>query len=228
MLYGEYKRIFLIFRKTLSTYGFTYAYKLPSHIHPSIVFSDARGRSVQIGYNYESDSPFGRLYGEKAELPEYGGSKEARVKKQLQEYLKEIDLYFSSRGTEPFGHNYPATEEDRMSRAKQLFFMNYGNTYHMKKNGEYDEYKRLGVPAATERGWSEELKESLMEKIQSGEDIWHVSTLASLPIEHDEIINCFRRLSSLENAKEITEAVMKSQPLFDSQLFQEIMEVLTK
>lgn len=228
MLHGVYKRIFLIFRETLSTYGFAYAYKLPSHIHPSIVFSDAKGRSVQIGYDYESDFPFGRLYGEKAELPEYSGTKEARVKKQLQEYLRELDLFLSSKGTEPAAHDHPATKEDRMNRAKQLFFMNYGNAYHMKKNGEFDEYKRLGVPTATERAWSEELKESLMEKIQSGEDIWHVSTLASLPIEHDEIINCFRRLSSLENAKEITEAVMKSQPLFDSQLFREITEVLTK
>ena len=214
MLHGVYKRIFLIFRETLSTYGFAYAYKLPSHIHPSIVFSDAKGRSVQIGYDYESDFPFGRLYGEKAELPEYSGTKEARVKKQLQEYLRELDLFLSSKGTEPAAHDHPATKEDRMNRAKQLFFMNYGNAYHMKKNGEFDEYKRLGVPAATERAWSEELKESLMEK--------------SLPIEHDEIINCFRRLSSLENAKEITEAVMKSQPLFDSQLFREITEVLTK
>ena len=67
MMYGIYKKIFLIFSETLSKYGFAYAYKLPSHIHPSIVFSDAKGRSVQIGYDFENDSPFGRLYGEKAE-----------------------------------------------------------------------------------------------------------------------------------------------------------------
>lgn len=228
MLYGIYKRIFLIFSETLSKYGFAFAYRLPSNIHPSIVFSDAKGRSVQIGYDYENGSPFGRLYGEKAELPEYSGSKDARVKKQLQEYLDEIDLYFSSKGTKPANRCHPADEEDRMSRARQLFFTNYGNAYNMKKNGEYDEYKKLMVPAATESAWSEELKESLMEKIQSGEDIWHVSTLANLTIDHDEIINCFRRLSSLGNSKEIAEAVMKSEPLFDRQLFQEIMDVMTK
>ena len=228
MLYGIYKRIFLIFRETLSKYGFAYAYKLPSHIHPSIVFSDARGRSVQIGYDYENNSPFGRLYGEKAELPEYSGTKEARVKKQLQEYLREIDLHFVLKGEAPANRCHPADVEYRMSRARQLFFMNYGNAYHMKKNGEYDEYKKLGVPAETEHAWSEELKESLMGKIQSGEDIWHVSTLANLAIDHDEKINCFRRLSSLRNAKEIAEAVMKSEPLFESQLFRETMEVMNQ
>ena len=228
MLYGIYKRIFLIFSETLSKYGFAFAYRLPSNIHPSIVFSDAKGRSVQIGYNYENNSPFGRLYGENAELPEYSGSKEARVKKQLQEYLDEIDQYFSSKGIAPANRCHPADEEDRMSRARQLFFMNYGNAYHMKKNGEYDEYKKLGVPAETGRAWSEELKDSLLEKIQSGEDIWHVSTLANLAIDHDEKINCFRRLSCLENSKAIAEAVMKSEPLFESQLFREIMEVMNQ
>ena len=192
MLYGIYKRIFLIFRETLSKYGFAYAYKLPSHIHPSIVFSDAKGRSVQIGYDYE------------------------------------IDLHFVLKGEAPANRCHPADVEYRMSRARQLFFMNYGNAYHMKKNGEYDEYKKLGVPAETEHAWSEELKESLMGKIQSGEDIWHVSTLANLAIDHDEKINCFRRLSSLRNAKEIAEAVMKSEPLFESQLFRETMEVMNQ
>ena len=100
MFLGIYKKIFVIFKDTLSKHGFLFSYRLPSNIHPSIVFSNSKGITIQIGYDYENHCPYGRIYGNKLDFPEYEGDLTEHITKQLHEYKRVIDSYLSSKSTE--------------------------------------------------------------------------------------------------------------------------------
>ena len=93
-----------------------------------------------------------------------------------------------------------------IDRAKRLYFSNYANYYNMKRNGEYEEYMQYSIPDTVEQEWSRIILDSLVKKIQNGEDIWLVYDLANVRIDESEIIKCFQTLSKSPNVREIISA----------------------
>ena len=53
-----------------------------------------------------------------------------------------------------------------LSKAKKIYFMNYGNYGNMKSNGEYEEYMKYGVSKALEDEWSRVIIKDLSKRIK--------------------------------------------------------------
>ena len=113
-----------------------------------------------------------------------------------------------------------------MLRAKKLYYINYANFGNMKRNGEYDEYIKYRVPIRLEQEWSREIRDCLMKKIQSGEDVWLVYNLAQLNIEESEMISSFRHLAQSPNAQDILTVLIKCKLLFQPHIFDIVIPVL--
>ena len=113
------------------------------------------------------------------------------------------------------------------SRAKELYFLNYACYWNMKRNGELNEYLRYQVPKALEYEWGEMIKEELLHKIYTGEDVWCVSNLANISLPEIEIVNSFRLLKSSPFIKDIRNAVEKSAVLISASLYDKIIVALT-
>ncbi len=109
-----------------------------------------------------------------------------------------------------------------VSRAKELYFLNYANYGNMMRNGEYEEYRKYHISETQEREWSREIMEDLISRIQSGKDIWRVANLANLRIEESEILKSFQRISSGPNAQMAFAAIEKAEALIPSPLFDKI------
>lgn len=115
-----------------------------------------------------------------------------------------------------------------ITMAKKLYFSNYANYGNMKRNGEYEAYLKYSIPDSLEQEWSRIILDSLLKKIQTGEDIWLVSNLANVRIDESEIIKCFQTLSKSLNVDEIKKVVKKSEHLIAPRLFMLIQAVLEK
>ena len=109
-----------------------------------------------------------------------------------------------------------------VSRAKELYFLNYANYGNMMRNGEYEEYRKCHISETQEREWSREIMEDLISRIQSGKDIWRVVNLANLRIDESEILKSFQRISSGQNAQMALAAIEKAESLIPSPLFDKI------
>ena len=123
-------------------------------------------------------------------------------------------------------HNSDISAE--ISIAKKLYFSNYANYGNMKRNGEYEAYLKYSIPDSLEQEWSRIILDSLLKKIQTGEDIWLVSNLANVRIDESEIIKCFQTLSKSPNVDEIKKVVKKTEHLIAPRLFKQIQAVLEK
>ena len=126
-----------------------------------------------------------------------------------------------------FQKNRKTSHEKGYSRAKELYYNNFANYGNMERNGEYGEYAAYQVPEALELTWSKAILENCVRKIQAGEDIWLVSTLANIRIDESEIINSFQILAKSPNVREIAAAVERSKPLIPLYLFDRIRKVLS-
>ena len=111
-------------------------------------------------------------------------------------------------------------------RAKRLYFSNYANYGNMRRNGEYEEYMKYSIPNTLEQEWSKIILDSLVKKVQNGENIWLVYNLANVRIDESEIIKSFQTLSKSPNVHKIITAVEKSESLIPPHLFERIKEVL--
>lgn len=113
-----------------------------------------------------------------------------------------------------------------MDRAKRLYFSNYANYGNMMRNGEYEEYMKYSIPNAVEQEWSKIILDSLVKKVQNGEDIWLVYNLVNVRIDESEIIKSFQTLSKSPNVREIISAFEKFESLILPHLFERIKEAL--
>ena len=113
-----------------------------------------------------------------------------------------------------------------MDRAKRLYFSNYANYGNMMRNGEYEEYMKYSIPNAVEQEWSKIILDSLVKKVQNGEDIWLVYNLANVRIDESEIIKRFQTLSKSPNVLEIITTFEKFESLIPPHLFERIKEAL--
>lgn len=118
-------------------------------------------------------------------------------------------------------------KEEDLARAKELYFSNYANYGYMRRNGEYDEYKKYTVPEKTEHEWSRIIINDLVRKIETGEDIWLVSNLANVSIDESEILKSFQILSVSDNARMIAEVLEQSKGLIPSGLYSKILDVMS-
>ena len=96
----------------------------------------------------------------------------------------------------------------------------------MRKNGEYEEYMKYSIPDTVEQEWSKIILDSLVKKVQNGEDIWLVYNIANVRIDESEIIKSFQTLSKSPNVHEIISAFEKFESLIPPQLFGRIKEAL--
>lgn len=96
----------------------------------------------------------------------------------------------------------------------------------MRRNGEYEEYMKYSIPDTVEQEWSRIILDSLVKKIQNGENIWLVYNLANVRIDESEIIKSFQTLSKSPNVREIISAFEKFEPLISPHLFERIKEAL--
>ncbi len=113
-----------------------------------------------------------------------------------------------------------------IDRAKRLYFANYANYGNMRRNGEYEEYMKYSIPDTVEQEWSKIILDSLVKKVQNGENIWLVYNLANVRIDESEIIKSFQTLSKSPNVREIISAFEKFESLIPPHLFERIKEVL--
>ena len=113
-----------------------------------------------------------------------------------------------------------------IERAKRLYFSNYANYWNMRRNGEYEEYMKYSIPDTVEQEWSRIILDSLVKKIQNGENIWLVYNLANVRIDESEIIESFQTLSKSPNVHEIISAFEKFESLIPPHLFERIKEAL--
>ena len=118
-------------------------------------------------------------------------------------------------------------KHEDLERAKELYFSNYADYGCMKRNGEYEEYKKYNVPDIIEHEWSRSIINDLVKKIKTGEDIWLVSNLANVRIDESEIIKCFHVLSVSNNACKITGVLERSKDIIPSNLYSRILNVMT-
>lgn len=113
-----------------------------------------------------------------------------------------------------------------LSRAKKIYFMNYGNYGNMKRNGEYEDYMKYGVSKTLEDEWSSMIIKDLSKRIKSGEEVWRVVNLANIRASETEIMKCFQELSNAPNAHEILAAIEKAEVLISPCLFHKIKNVM--
>lgn len=110
-------------------------------------------------------------------------------------------------------------------RAKELYFLNFANHMTMKKNGEFREYIKFRIPKETEREWSLEVKEKLMDEICSGSNLLQVAQLARVNLPESEILRAFELLSSSPLKDKILTSIEQLKPLFEPNLYKEIVKL---
>lgn len=110
-------------------------------------------------------------------------------------------------------------------RAKELYFINFANHMTMKKNGEFKEYCKFRIPKGTEREWSLEVKEKLMDEICSGSNFLQVAQLARVNLPKSEIVRAFELLSSSPLRDKILTAIEQQKPLFELELYKSIVQL---
>ena len=110
-------------------------------------------------------------------------------------------------------------------RAKELYYKNFANHMTMKKNGEFTEYCKFHVPKSIEREWSLEVKEKLLDEICSGSNILQVAQLARINLPESEIVDAFNVLSSSPPKDEILNTIELLKPLFEPNLYEQILQL---
>ena len=110
-------------------------------------------------------------------------------------------------------------------RAKELYFINFANHMTMKKNGEFKEYCKFRIPEDTEREWSLEVKEKLMDEICSGSNLLQVAQLARVNLPKSEILHAFDLLSSSSQKDKILTTINQLKPLFEPDLYKSIVQL---
>lgn len=113
-------------------------------------------------------------------------------------------------------------------RAKELYFINYANHMTMKKNGEFKEYCKFHVSKDTERKWSLEVKEKLIDEICSGSNLLQVVQLARVNLPESEIVDAFELLSSSSLRGKILSSIEQQKPLFEPDLYKKLYGSLNK
>ena len=137
----------------------------------------------------------------------------------LKKFLKGLTMLCSNK-------TQKSNTSSDINRAKRLYFSNYANYYNMRRNGEYEEYMKYSIPDTVEQEWSKIILDSLVKKVQNGEDIWLVYNIANVRIDESEIIKSFQTLSKSPNVHEIISAFEKFESLIPPQLFGRIKEAL--
>lgn len=114
--------------------------------------------------------------------------------------------------------------EKEYLRAKELYFINFANHMTMKKNGEFKEYCKFGIPKDVEYEWSLEVKEQLLKEISSGSNFLQVTKLADVNLPENEILSAFVALSMLPENDRILATIKQLQPLFEPDLYRKIIQ----
>ena len=112
-----------------------------------------------------------------------------------------------------------------ISEAKKLYFSNYANYWNMKRNGEYKEYIKYHVSETLEQEWSRIIRDTMLDKLQSGTDYWLVGNLANINMPESEILCSFQQLARSSNSQEILSAIEKAKPLISPGLFAKIIKI---
>ena len=112
-------------------------------------------------------------------------------------------------------------------RAKELYFINFANHMTMKKNGEFKEYYKFRIPKDTEREWSLEVKEKLIDEICSGSNLLQVVQLARVNLPESEIVHAFELLSLSSQKGKILATIEQLKPLFEPDLYKRIVQLFT-
>ena len=130
-------------------------------------------------------------------------------------FLKELDTQ-SFKSAEKLDADY--------NRAKELYFTNFANHMTMKKNGEFKEYCKFGIPKDIEHEWSLEVKEQLIKEISSESNFLKVTQLACVNLPENEILTAFMELSTLSQKDKIFTTIKQLQPLFEPDLYPKIIQ----
>ena len=75
--------------------------------------------------------------------------------------------------------------DDRMERAKELFFQYHGNRFHMDRDGAGSEYDSFHVSRETEEQWTGELISRLLESKPEGREALRLCSAVSDMIARD-------------------------------------------
>lgn len=106
--------------------------------------------------------------------------------------------------------------------AKEMYFDNFGDYLKMKKNGEYDKYKRQKPTPEQERQWGEELKALLLSDIID-ELMYHkMLQLSRIQLPPSEIIDAFREIALQCPKEEAKEALQQLKCSISSEIYQEV------
>ena len=114
--------------------------------------------------------------------------------------------------------------EADIERAKELYFINFANHMTMKKNGEFKEYNKFHVPKDTEREWSLEVKDNLVNEIYSGSNLLQVVQLSRINLPESEVVDAFKLLYKSPLRDEILTTIEQQKPLFEPNIYKLIIE----
>ena len=123
---------------------------------------------------------------------------------------------------------FPANNRKGSDRMRSVFSEKPHNSDISAEISIAKTYLKYSIPDSLEQEWSRIILDSLLKKIQTGEDIWLVSNLANVRIDESEIIKCFQTLSKSPNVHQIITAVKRSELLIAPRLFMLIQAVLEK
>lgn len=111
-----------------------------------------------------------------------------------------------------------------IERAKELYFINFANHMTMKKNGEFKEYNKFQVSKDTEREWSLEVKDNLVNEICSGSNLLQVVQLSRINLPESEVVDAFKLLYKSPLRDEILTTIEQQKPLFEPNIYKLIIE----
>ena len=94
----------------------------------------------------------------------------------------------------------------------------------MKKNGEFKEYNKFHVPKDTEREWSLEVKDNLVNEIYSGSNLLQVVQLSRINLPESEVVDAFKLLYKSPLRDEILTTIEQQKPLFEPNIYRLIIE----
>ena len=110
----------------------------------------------------------------------------------------------------------------RLSCAKRIFFENYGNSFTMKRNGEYEKYLRFKIPKEIELEWSRQIQNDIVSEIMQGKNLWKITALSQINLPKSELLSAFYQLALCSQKEAITEMLFKQEPLIEKEIYENI------
>lgn len=113
-------------------------------------------------------------------------------------------------------------------RAKELYYANFASYMTMKKNGEFNAYRKFDIPKDVEHEWSIDVKERLIDEVRSGADLLKVVNLSRVNLPKNEIVDAFRSLAECPLRERILSTIEQMEPLFESGLYKSIVRLFSE